>query len=523
MLLTMGFSLLWLQQMPVVAQDSVDLSDADYMGAGECSSCHRELSRTHDDSLHVLTLQDTSRDKDAILGDFNQGEETRQVLFPDSDAPRAFSQDDIAYVVGSGRYVQRYLYEVDRDDYRVLPAEWDVTAGAWRPLNLAEAWEDPAYDWETSCAYCHTTGLNVERGRWEDDGVQCEACHGPGSIHEELASDAGRRPDEEELLAIRAAINPAIDPQVCGQCHSRGQNADGLPFPAGYIPGTNLADVFSLVTLDQTDHWWVTGHARQMNMQYNEWIDSGHATSLSDLRLDDEADDSCLTCHSSDYSYNMQLAAAIEAGDREGSVPQALTLDTAQFGITCAGCHNPHTESGLDALMVEETYPLCTSCHSDNNTDTVHHPVQEMFEGRDFIEGVSGFTGVHFATENGPTCATCHLPQVPVEAGAERTSHTFQPVLAFDVEGLGDSCSSCHEESSPQAMGQLIAAIQTDTQARIETARALINESTPIWVVRALDFVEGDGSLGIHNYSYSDALLDAIYEELGLYTAEAGQ
>jgi hypothetical protein len=31
-----------------------------------------------------------------------------------------------------------------------------------------------------------------------------------------------------------------------------------------------------------------------------------------------------------------------------------------------------------------------------------------------------------------------------------------------------------------------------------------------------LDFVDGDSSLGIHNYFYTDALLDAVEAELGL-------
>lgn len=69
------------------------------------------------------------------------------------------------YVIGAGKYVQRYLYEVDRRVYAVLPAEWDVAAGVWRPYLLAETWPDPAYDFTTNCAGCHVTGLDVERGR----------------------------------------------------------------------------------------------------------------------------------------------------------------------------------------------------------------------------------------------------------------------------------------------------------------------------------------------------------------------
>lgn len=512
-LLIGGLSLLWVQGTPVLAQE-----ENDYVGADECASCHRSLSRSHDESRHVLTLQD---DEDAILADFETGEDVRQVEFPEEDEARAFDEDDIAYTVGTGQYVQRYLYEVDRNEYRVLPAEWDVTAGEWRRLDLADSWDDPAYDWEQSCAYCHVTGFEVERERWEDDGVQCEACHGPGEIHADLASDAGRRPDEEELAEIRAAINLALDPQTCGQCHARGTSENGLPFPEGYFPGGALEDTFTLVALDQTDHWWSTGHARLMNMQYNEWINSAHASSLTDLREYESADDSCLTCHSADYAIYERVSAIFEAGEREGEAPTAPTLQTAQFGITCSSCHNPHSESELPADLIDATYNLCVSCHSDTAITTgVHHPVREMFEGVAFIDEVAPETGVHFVTEDGPTCQTCHAALVPVDAG-ERISHALQPILpgaVLNETTVQDNCSGCHgDEAAPVLLQGLIDDIQSNTRERIDTARAAVTETTPAWVTRALDFVEGDGSLGIHNYAYSDAMLDAVYEALDLF------
>ena len=58
-------------------------------------------------------------------------------------------------------------------------------------------------------------------------------------------------------------------------------------------------------------------------------------------------------------------------------------------------------------------------------------------------------------------------------------------------------------------MQELIDDIQNNTHTRIDTARAAITDTTPAWVITALDFVERDGSYGIHNYAYSDALLDA--------------
>ncbi len=519
--LASGFSLLWLGSAPAFAQD--EPSGGDYVGANECADCHRDIARRHDDSRHVLTLDD---DEDAILADFAQGEDVRQVQLPGADAARAFDADDIAYVVGTGKYVQRYLYEVGRNDYRVLPAEWDVVAQAWRPLTLADAWEDPAYDWEQSCAYCHVTGFDLERERWEDDGVQCESCHGPGEAHVELASDAGRRASEEELAEVRAAINPALDPQTCGQCHSRGVSPDGRPYPVGYFPGGDLSGSFTLVGLDQADHWWVSGHARQMNMQYNEWVASDHARSLGNLLESEGADDTCLTCHSADSSYVARLTAEVEAGDRESAAPPPVTLESAQYGITCSSCHFPHVESELPANLMQEPYALCVSCHSNPEVAPgIHHPAQEMWEGLPVIDGIIPEAGVHFIAEDGPTCTTCHAAAVPVDAGM-RDSHALAPLLPGVVVSepmLQDNCSGCHEEvASPELMQALIDDIQSNTQLRIDAARAAITDSTPEWVSQALDFVEGDGSLGIHNYTYSDAVLDAVYAELNLFPAEGG-
>jgi predicted CXXCH cytochrome family protein len=514
-LIISGLITLMAQGVPAMAQ-----SVRDYVGASECSDCHRSLSRDHRETPHALTLRE-SDDDGALLASFEGGEQARTVQFPGEDAPRPFTADDVAFVVGTGQYVQRYLYEVEDEGYRVLPAEWDVQARAWRRLELAASWDDPAYNWETSCAACHVTGFDVERGRWEDDGVQCEACHGPGEDHLDAVDEGGNNPSDEELALIRSSINDGIDPQICGACHSVGAGPNGEPFPVGYFPGGDLASVFTLVATDQADHWWATGHARITNMQYNEWVASGHAQSLVNILDDPNVDDSCLSCHSADYTYTARLIDVFEDEEREGDAPEMPTTETAQFGVTCTSCHNPHAEP----IPVEEqraaTYTLCVSCHSNENIEEgVHHPVREMFEGTAFIDGILPRVGVHFTTENGPTCTTCHAATVPVNAG-ERVSHALQPILpgaALNVSELVDNCSSCHEEqASPELLQQLIDDIQSHTRQRIDTARAAVTDSTPAWVTTALDFVEGDGSLGLHNYAYSDAVLDAVYTALNLY------
>jgi hypothetical protein len=102
-------------------------TDAEYVGARECSSCHRDLGRAHRESRHALALQETGGEANPILADFTQGKDLRLVQFPGEDAPRAFAAADIAFAVGSGRHVQRYLYTVSEDEYAVFPAEWNTS------------------------------------------------------------------------------------------------------------------------------------------------------------------------------------------------------------------------------------------------------------------------------------------------------------------------------------------------------------------------------------------------------------
>lgn len=562
-----GFS--FLATSPSYAQ-----SAGDYVGSRECGSCHRDLSRTHALSEHSLTLQDVSDDKDAILASFDSGEDIRTVTFPGDEEARAFTANDVAFTIGTGRYVQRYLYEVDDDEYRVFPAEWNTQTQTWQPFALSSEW-DEAYDWNTNCAACHTTAFNADRGTWRETGVQCEACHGPGVDHVEIVEILDEPIMGEDRVLLENSINSAVDAQVCGQCHSRGET----PYPTGYFPGMDLSETFTLSTADDPVHWWATGHASQANMQYNEWLLGHGGDTITSVMESDYFSPSCLECHSVLYTRNLNFivnsteddlydAIGVNNGDQllarleiepdtvnpdlpllpqilpaliSSSYGENVTLPAlAAFlagedynpqavGVTCASCHNPHSGVGAEEgavlpefNLVSEPYALCVTCHS-NPDNAIHHPTQEFYEGITFIDNVEGRPSAHFVAEEGPDCITCHMPSVPVE-GATRSSHTMSPILpgeAFNIENVEDSCLGCHGDLvNAESMQALIDAVQTDTVARIERARAAITESTPEWVTTALDVIEGDGSAGIHNYAYTDALLDAVDAELGLFGGE---
>ena len=519
---------------PVQAQDG-DTPTADYIGSSDCADCHKDMARIHADSAHGRALVDVSKNKDLIKADFSKGDTERTVTFPEETSPRPFTKDDINFVIGSGRYVERYVYLIERGKYAIFPAEWDVEKQQWQPYAAKEGdWPtSAAYDFVSNCAGCHTTGLNLERGRWRDEGVQCESCHGPGSIHQDLAKDArGDDVAPEVLTKVRSAIWTGSDPQVCGQCHSQGTNtAAGLPYPTTYRPGQNLLDpsVFTLVPEEDAVHWWVKGHAKSPNMQYNEWLQDGHAKALTTLKGSTNASQNCLSCHSGDYNAVNAQIEAVKAGDRKGLAPAALTLETAQYGVTCTSCHDPHLKTTdatppTDFSLVADPYTLCTSCHSDNFITTgPHHPVKEMFEGIQVIEQVQGEPSQHFTTTDGPRCVTCHMPSLQVGSEQRATHFTspIQPDQTIGVDGLKDACSTCHDDVAPDAMQDFIKDTQDTTSERLKAAHTALAAKTdsPAWVTTALAFIEGDGSLGVHNYRYVAALLTAVETQLDIFEA----
>jgi predicted CXXCH cytochrome family protein len=113
-----------------------------------------------------------------------------------------------------------------------------------------------------SCLPCHTTGWNEDENNHGADevdyrknllGIQCEACHGPGSEHVKGGGDPSK-------------ITVDYSAELCGSCHT------GSHHPT-----------------------------------YDEWKVSDHRNALVSLKGSSHASDHCLECHSSDYWYDRNV------------------------------------------------------------------------------------------------------------------------------------------------------------------------------------------------------------------------
>jgi formate-dependent nitrite reductase cytochrome c552 subunit len=103
---------------------------------------------------------------------------------------------------------------------------------AWKKMKHAQAWQNLPKEFKAAdqkdakgraCVSCHVTGYG-QAGGFEDAkksenllGVQCEACHGPGSRHEATAKQLaknGKKFQAGQDKFIR------LKPTSCADCHN---------------------------------------------------------------------------------------------------------------------------------------------------------------------------------------------------------------------------------------------------------------------------------------------------------------
>ncbi len=287
--------------------------NAEYIGSETCSGCHADIAEIFRQSGHAW-----------ILSPVIDG---RPPDYPHSrvpNPPEGYSWDEISYVIGGYRWKaqfldsQGYLITGESEDFTNqynLPNEQLGVDGGWVSFHSGEA--EMAY----SCGECHTTGFSPNgnqdglpgiSGSWAEPGVQCEACHGPGSLH-------AQNPQAIQMLVDR-------DAEACEGCHVAG-------------PPGETGETFIL-----------------HQDQYGGMFQGKHQA------LD------CVRCHDP-HAGVVQLQEAnepilrIECGDCHFQQAHFQKVQVHQaLGITCARCHMPHLIQS--AWGVPEYYTADVQTHA---------------------------------------------------------------------------------------------------------------------------------------------------------------
>ncbi|MFZ5478095.1 MAG: carboxypeptidase regulatory-like domain-containing protein [Myxococcota bacterium] len=241
---------------------------------------------------------------------------------------------------------------------------WLTDAGAFASDDLP----DPAASAEASCFGCHATGYTLEDAgggavamraagggdaRWDEAGIGCERCHGPGQDH-----TSG--PLDEKPFRVTNPANLDADRanEVCGQCHAALAGEAGTPYPWDtthglFTPGEALAD-----HADSAFEAWSSGAARVPGASADELAASLHGTgdwqarctdchdphgssTPADLRVDHRDNGLCLSCHA-----GRTFGGSDDAAEDHAGHPVYQPEQPPQAG-RCTGCHMPATATRL--------------------------------------------------------------------------------------------------------------------------------------------------------------------------------
>jgi len=209
-------------EAPTAAEEPVEVAMAEYVGSATCGTCHEETYETFMKSGHPWKLTKVV--------------DSQPPEYPFTEVPNppeGYTWDDVTYVIGGYNWKARFI---GTDGFIITGDETATTqynfpnpiTGHEEPGWVAyHAGEEKPYD----CGRCHTTGYSDDPdthqddlpgliGTWAEPGVQCEACHGPGSLH----------------AADPEGVHPEIDRSIeqCGQCHVRG-GPEAIDASGGFI------------------------------------------------------------------------------------------------------------------------------------------------------------------------------------------------------------------------------------------------------------------------------------------------
>ena len=255
---------------------------ASYVGRDACAACHQKEMDAHAGSHHDLAMDLAT--EATVLGDFGditfEHDGLVNRLFRDgerfmvhTEGPTGDMEDfEVKYVFGVTP-LQQYMVEFDRDPempadavprLQVLRISWDTVKGEWfylRPPDVDEKlepddplhWTGIAQRWQTMCADCHSTNLqknfSPKTGNYHttfsEIDVSCEACHGPGSMHIELAKAKSMFWDRRHGYGLTKLKGDDPEPQLqtCAPCHSRrGVIAGGFRGGSHYYESLQLGN-----------------------------------------------------------------------------------------------------------------------------------------------------------------------------------------------------------------------------------------------------------------------------------------
>jgi hypothetical protein len=355
--------------------------------------------------------------------------------------------------------------------------------------------------------------------------IQCENCHGPGSQH-------------AYSLGNTNYITVNYGAGACSQCH------DSLP---GYYYSAEWDNSLHAVSTRTP-----SGSASRMAcvrchtaMGFVNYMANLGSTTAYVTNTDYEAI-TCQACHNPhDASNPHQLRAGTNFTLSNGTV-----VNNAGAGGFCFNCHNSRNGSVTNSIA---KYPLGQTTWNGGSAFGPHDsPQADMLEGVNAVTYGKAIPSSPHANVVSNTCVGCHMQPIASTdpaftlAGGHSTKMSYINSLGANVD-VTYVCTQCHGAITnfdfpvaDYAGVGVIYGVQTEVQLLLNQLSTLLPYTNYVasgnyvpagfvqtsistqtnWPTKYLNaaynwqFVNNDGSLGIHNMAYTVGLLKASIADL---------
>ncbi|MBL7924006.1 MAG: tetratricopeptide repeat protein [Bacteroidia bacterium] len=356
------------------------LSDsARYVGMNACTGCHSDIHKSYMHTGMGMSFDKAGKSKSA--GNFSghpnvfdpyrnmnyhpywKGEELFFLEFRLEGKDTVYRREEkIAYIVGSGQHTNSHIWESNGYLFQA-PLTFYTQKGKWDLPPGFEQGNNTRFNRliGLECMSCHNAYPEFAAGsenkfKAVKNGIDCERCHGPGSIHVAEKSrgiliDTASQIDYSIVNPSKLPIDLQFD--VCQRCHIQGnavlkEGKSFFDFKPG-MPLSSVMDVYMPVYAGREEEHIMASHAERLKMS---------------------------TC--------FKASSEKLKGSREKD------LKPFRKGLTCITCHNPHIS--VKKSGAEHFNSACRNCHDQGKEVMCSEKPSLRLKSQD-------------------NCTGCHMPQ----------------------------------------------------------------------------------------------------------------
>jgi len=243
-------------------------NEKSFVGNQACARCHAGIYRRY--SATPMALSSGRDPRPLTAGSFRHpASQVRYDIGANGlvTLSKGVARDtrQLSYYIGSGVAGRSFGYLRDGFLFEA-PVTWYSQTGSWDvspgyESDVASHWSRPI---DPSCLFCHASQTRRREGTvnayadpvFEQGGIACERCHGPGSLHIQGKAE----------MVNPSSLAPPLRDAVCAQCHLTGQSRvarTGRKIE-DYRPGDALSEFVAFFVPANPEGFQVNSHFEKL-------------------------------------------------------------------------------------------------------------------------------------------------------------------------------------------------------------------------------------------------------------------